>query len=238
MKNADIPVVILCGGKGTRLGGHAASEVPKPLLNIGEKPILWHVMKIYAAQGFKRFILCVGHKGAQIKNYFKKNNQEHWHIQCVDTGLETPKAQRIAKVKRLIEEENFFLAYGDDVADIDLSKLFRLHLNSGSIATITAVQMISDFGVVEIGRNNAVTAFKEKPYLKKRMNGGFMVMNRKIFDFLNLGELENAVFKKLVTLGRISAYRHPGQWKTMNTLKDNLELNTLWKTGRAFWKTW
>ncbi|MDP3731553.1 MAG: sugar phosphate nucleotidyltransferase [Candidatus Omnitrophota bacterium] len=233
----DIPVVILCGGKGTRVG-QLSQKIPKPLLEIGGKPILWHVMKIYASQGYRRFILCLGYKGRQIESYFRKHNSERWQINFVDTGLDTPKTRRIAKIRNLISEENFFLAYGDDVADINLERLVKLHLKHNVIATITTVKMTSDFGIVEIGKNNRIARFKEKPRLDKWMNGGFMVMNRKIFKYLNAGELETDVFKKLVATNGLAAYKHSGQWKTMNTLKDNLELNALWREGKAFWKIW
>lgn len=231
----DLPVVILCGGRGMRLG-LASSEVPKPLLTVGDKPILWHVMNIYGCQGHKCFILCLGYKGSQIRDYFKNNNSENWQITCVDTGLDTPKSKRIAKIKPLIKDENFFLSYGDDLADINLDKLLRFHLQAGAIVTITAVKMFSIFGVVDVSNTGRVTGFREKPYLEKWMNGGFMVMSRKIFDYLDCGELEDDVFEKLVKKRGISAYRHFGSWKTMNTLKDNLELNALWKEGRDFWK--
>jgi len=233
----DIPVVILCGGKGTRVG-QISQEIPKPLLDIGGKPILWHVMKIYASQGYKRFILCLGYKGSQIESYFRKHNSERWQINFVDTGLDTSKTRRLAKIRNLISEENFFLAYGDDVADINLERLVKLHLKHNVIATITVVKMTSDFGIVEIGKNNRIARFKEKPRLDKWMNGGFMVMNRKIFNYLNAGELETEVFKKLVASNELAAYKHFGQWKTMNTLKDNIELNTIWKENKAFWKKW
>jgi len=237
MKNKDIPVVILCGGKGTRTG-KISSEIPKPLLKIGLRPILWHVMKIYAAGGFRRFILCLGYKGSQIESYFKKHNSEKWLIRFVNTGLSASKTQRIAKIKHLVKEENFFLAYGDDVADIDPGRLLEFHLKNNTIATITVVKMISDFGIAQIGKNDKITSFREKPCLDKWMNGGFMVVNRRIFDFLKAGELEKEVFERLVKIKQLSAYKHFGQWKTMNTLKDNIELNAIWKEGKAFWKIW
>ena len=232
-----LPVVILCGGKGTRLGW-VSTSLPKPLLTVGNKPILWHVMKIYASWGHKRFILCLGHNGAKIRDYFKNNNRERWHITCVDTGSHALKSRRIMAVKHLIKEDNFFLAYGDDVADINFDKLLKFHLKAGRIVTISAVRILSDFGVVEIAKSGKVLRFKEKPYLDKWMNGGFMVMNRKIFDYLDRGELEDVVFKELARKEQISAYRHRGSWKTMNTLKDNLELNSLWNKSKAFWKKW
>ena len=236
-KNMDIPVVILCGGKGTR-AGHITEEIPKPLLEVGGKPILWHVMKIYASQGCKRFILCLGYKGSQVREYLKAHNPQGWQITCVDTGVTTLKSKRISRIKNLIKEENFFLAYSDDVADVDLRRLFRFHSKTHATVTITAVKLSSIFGVVNIDGDGLVSEFKEKPLLKKWMNGGFMVMNRRIFGYLDAGELENEVFEKLVAKRDIAAYRHTGQWKTMNTLKDNLELNAIWKEGKAFWKKW
>lgn len=234
---SDIPVVILCGGKGTRVG-QLTGEIPKPLIKVGEKPILWHVMKIYASQGFDHFILCLGYKGRQVKNYFKRNNREGWHIQFVDTGLESLKSQRIAQVKHLIKGEMFFLAYGDDVANINIQKLLKFHLRTGLMVTITVVRMISDFGLVEIGKKNVIVKFKEKPLLDKWMNGGFMVMNKKIFDYLKLGELEKEVFEELARQRHIGAYNHKGKWKAMNTLKDYIELNSIWNSGKAFWRIW
>jgi len=233
----DIPVVILCGGKGTRIG-RLTDEIPKPLIKIGDKPILWHIMKIYESQGFNSFILCLGYKGKKLKDYFKNNSDERWNIQFVDTGLEITKSERIQRVKNRIKEGKFFLAYGDDVADVDLNKLLEFHEYMGLIATITAVKMTSQFGLVEIDEKNVIKEFKEKPILDKWMNGGFMVMDRKIFDYLMLGELEKEVFEKLVKLKQICAYKHNGKWSTMNTLKDNIELNELWNNGKAFWKIW
>lgn len=230
-------VVILCGGKGTRMGS-SAENLPKALIPIGEKPVLWHVMKIYSAQGFKDFILCLGYNGEKIKEYFEKNNHEEWNIEFVDTGENTSKSGRIKQIKNLIKGENFFLSYSDDISNVDLNKLLKFHEYMGLTVTITSVRLFSLFGVVEMDEENNITKFEEKPFLDKWMNGGFMVLNKKIFDFLNVGELENEVFEKLVKLKQICAYKHNGEWKTMNTLKDNIELNRVWNTGKAFWKVW
>lgn len=235
--NFDIPVVILCGGKGTRLG-HLTEKLPKPLVEIGNKPILWHVMKIYAEQGCKEFILCLGYKKEKIKRYFKDHNHEGWKIHFIDTGLESTKSERLQRIRRLIKTPDFFLAYGDDVADINLKALYKTHQRSQCLVTITVVKMVSDFGLVDLDRRHRIIGFKEKPVLDIWMNGGFMAMSTKIFDHLNVGELEQEVFERLVRLKQIGAYKHHGQWKTMNTLKDNLELNKLWGSKRAFWKTW
>lgn len=233
----NIPVVILCGGKGLRIG-QLTEKIPKPLLKVADRPILWHVMKIYKSQGFCNFILCLGYKGEKIREYFRNNNDEGWNIQFVETGSESTKSERLQQVKGLIKGDIFFLAYGDDVADVNLHKLLKFHKKMGLIVTITIVMMISEFGLVEIDRKNLITEFKEKPILDKWMNGGFMVMNKKILDYLTLGELEKEVFGKLVKLKQICAYEHLGKWKAMNTLKDNIELNAFWNKGRAFWKIW
>lgn len=234
---SEIPAVILCGGKGTRLG-HLTQDVPKPLILIGNKPILWHVMKIYASQGVKKFILCLGYKKDKIRNYFKNNSGEDWDIQFVDTGLETSKSQRIQHIKNLIKAKNFFCAYGDDVADINLNKLLKLHQRLNPVATITVIKMVSGFGIVKIDRSSKIRGFKEKPVLDVWMNGGFMVLNKKIFNYLDIGELEEGVFNALVRNKQINAYKHQGNWKTMNTLKDYMELTSLWDSNKAFWKTW
>lgn len=231
---SQVPVVILCGGRGMRISP-LNPDIPKPLIKIGDKPILWHVMKIYASWGFKRFILCLGYKGAKIRQYFKKNDKDAWQVECVDTGADTLKSQRLAKIKRLVKEKTFLLAYGDDVADIDLGRLLRLHLRCGSIATVTAVRVVSDFGVMEIDKRHRITKFKEKPRMQVWINGGFMAMDRRIFDYLEYGELEKEIFARLAKQRKICAYKHHGKWKAMNTLKDYFELNSIWNAGRAFW---
>jgi len=235
---SDITVVILCGGKGTRIR-HASVDVPKLLIMVGGRPILWHVMKIYASQGFNNFILCLGYEGKKIEEYFENNNDEDWNIQFVNTGLESAKSERIQQIKSLIKGDDFFLAYGDDVADIDLTALLNFHRSKGVIMTITAVRMLSPFGILEKdGNTDLIIKFKEKPKLDKWMNGGFMVSTKAIFNYLALGELESQVFEELVRLKQICAYNHEGEWRSMNTLKDVIELNNLWENKNAFWKIW
>lgn len=238
MKNLNnLTAVILCGGKGLRIG-ELTAKVPKPLIGIGSKPILWHVMKIFAIQGVNRFILCLGYRGKQIRNYFKKENKEGWTIKCVNTGIDSLKAQRLLQVEHLIKTDNFFLAYGDDVADININKLLSFHLHLKPYVTITTVRMSSDFGIVKTDNKYFITDFAEKPVLNKWINAGFMVMNKKVFDYLDEGELEKEIFKKFVKLNKICAYKHNGQWKAMNTLKDYMELNRMWKQKQAFWNLW
>ena len=229
--------VILCGGKGSRMGAKT-EKIPKPLVEIGDKPVLWHIMKIYASQGFNEFVLCLGYNGEKIKAYFGENNSEKWSIEFVDTGLESSKSERIQKIKNFVDGKNFFLAYGDDLCNIDLKKLLGLHEKSKRVATITAVRVESPFGLVESNEKGEVVRFKEKPKLNHWMNGGYMVFNKKIFGYLGEGELEKEVFEKLVKEKQLMAFRHEGEWKTMNTLKDNIELNELWEKNKAFWKVW
>ncbi len=228
--------VILCGGKGTRMGALSES-LPKPLVKIGDKPVLWHIMKIYSHYGFNEFVLCLGYKGKLIKEYFAKHNNEAWEINFVETGENSSKSQRLAKIGKFVKGP-FFLAYGDDVADIDLKELLKFHQKNNKIGTITAVRPQSPFGVMNLSKDGAIESFEEKPVLDQWINGGFMVLEEKIFDFLKLGELEEEVFKKLVKEKQLNAFRHYGKWKAMNTLKDNIELNELWQEKKSFWKAW
>lgn len=229
--------VILCGGKGTRMDS-LTEKIPKPLVEIGGKPALWHIMKIYAMHGYNEFVLCLGYKGAEIKKYFEKNNPDGWRIEFVDTGENSSKSERIQKIRKFVFGENFFLAYGDDLSNVDISKLKEFHEKNKKIATITAVKIESPFGVLETNAKSEITNFREKPMLDYWMNGGFMVLSSKIFDYLKFGELEKEVFGKLVLERQIQAFKHTGEWKTMNTLKDNQELNELWEQKKAFWKIW
>jgi len=234
---SSLPVVILCGGRGLRLGPVSA-RVPKPLIPVGREPILWHVMKIYAAFGCRDFVLCLGHRKEKVRRYFNSRKVRGWHIRFVDTGLKSSKAERLRRAARFIRTREFFVAYGDDVADVDIPKLLAFHRKNGCLVTVTAVRRASDFGVLEMGPGGVITRFVEKPLVKQWINGGFMVMNRKIFPHLKKGELESVVFHDLARRGRIAAYRHRGSWKAMNTLKDRSELTRLWESGQAFWKLW
>ena len=228
--------IILCGGKGTRLR-ELTEEIPKPLVEIGGKPILWHLMKIYSHYGVNDFILCLGYKGELIKENFSRNNKENWKITFVDTGEDANKAERIKKVQKYIKDDNFFVAYGDDVCDVNVKKVLDLHLKKGKIVTLTAVNLLSPFGVMEVNDNDEVTEFKEKPKLDYWMNGGYFVFNKKIFNYLKGGyDLEKEAFEELAKEKQIAAFKHHGFWKSMNTFKDVVELNELWEKGDAPWK--
>ena len=231
-------VVILCGGKGTRLR-EFTEDIPKPLVEIGGKPILWHIMKIYSHYGFNDFILCLGYKGKIIEDYFKNNNHENWNIEFVDTGEKSNKGQRIKAVEKYIKDEDFFVAYGDDVADVNIKECLDYHLKNGKIVTLTAVNPESQFGIMEVNDNNEIIEFKEKPKLDHWINGGFFVFNKKIFSYITDDyDLEKETFNELVKEKQICAFKHPGFWKCMNTFKDTIELNELWDKDKAPWKVW
>lgn len=230
-------VVILCGGQGTRLREHT-EKIPKPLVEIGNKPVLWHIMKIYSHYGFKDFILCLGYKGELIKEHFKEN-KENWKIEFVDTGENTPKSGRLMRIKDYIEDDLFLVAYGDDISDINIQKVVDFHNKHGKIATLTAIPLSSDFGIIEMDDKGDVIKFKEKPRLDEYwFNGGFFVFNKEIFSYLTKGELEKEVFEFLSKEKQIRAFKHDGFWKSMNTFKDWQELNDLEKKGNPPWIIW
>ena len=230
-------VVILCGGKGTRLR-EKTEFMPKPLIRVGGMPILWHIMKHYSHHGYKDFILCLGYKGNMIKEYFKDNN-ENWNIEFVDTGEDSTKAERLMKIKDYINTEKFLAAYGDDISDININETVNFHLKHGKMVTLTAIPLYSNFGILEMNDNNEIIKFKEKPRLHGHwFNGGFFVFNKKIFDYLNKGDLEKEVFEFLSKENQIIGFKHKGFWKFMNTFKDWQELNELWKENKAKWKIW
>ena len=226
-------VVVLCGGKGTRLSEYT-EEIPKPLINVGHKPILWHLVQIYKKFEHKDFIFCLGYKGDKIREYFK--NEKGVNIKFVGTGLETNKAERIQKVKHLIKDDDFFVTYGDDLSDVDINKLYAFHKKNKKIVTLTAVNLQSQFGILDINSKDEVIQFQEKPKLEQFMNGGFYVFSRKIFDYMKKGhDLESDVLREIAKAKQIAAFRHDGFWKCMNTLKDVMELNELFKKGKTPW---
>lgn len=228
-------VVILCGGKGRRMGNE---ELPKPLFTIGGKPILWHIMHIYAYYGFKNFILCLGYKGNKIKDYFSKLRE--WDIKFVDTGLETNTGGRIKKAQNYINSDAFFATYGDGLADINLHKLFNFYKANHKTAVLTAVKPYSPFGIMGIdAHSNIVTYFEEKPILDHWINGGFFIFNKGIFKYIKDNDtLEKDTFTRIVKDRNLSAYKHQGFWVCMDTYKDNLRLNQLWHAGKAPWALW
>lgn len=256
-------VVILCGGLGTRLREETEFR-PKPMVNIGNRPILWHIMKFYAHYGHKDFILTLGYKGEMIKNYFlnyelmnndftvelgqpeklsfhNSHEESGWRITLSDTGEKTLKGGRLKKVQRYLDEDTFMVTYGDGVANIDLNALLSFHITHGKIATVTGINPASRFGEMKV-EGNQVRAFYEKPENNAQVvNGGFFVFNRAIFDFLTSDDdcdLETETLERIADEGQLMVYKHTGFWACMDTLRDMEYLNNLWNKNKAEWKVW
>ncbi|MFZ1699429.1 MAG: sugar phosphate nucleotidyltransferase [Pyrinomonadaceae bacterium] len=230
--------VILCGGRGTRLGEHGRS-VPKALIKIGGKPIIWHLMSLYAHYGIKDFVLCLGFLGDDIREYFTENPVSDWNISAVDTGIDTNTGGRLIRAAEHLDgEQTFCVTYGDGLADVDIGELVRFHREHGKRATVTAVHPYSNFGLMDVGQDGLITGFHEKPLLKEWVNGGFFVFEQEVLSSIGENDiLERAPFEELSGRGEMIAYRHTGFWKCMDTFKDNLEFEQLWKDG-AVWKVW
>ena len=234
------PVVILCGGRGTRLQ-HDVPDLPKPLVEIGGRPILWHVIQIYASQGLRRFVLCTGYKKEKIGEFVSSCDwPEGVTVECVDTGLDTPTGGRIHLAREHVGDGTFMVTYADGVADLDLAALARHHERHGDAATVTVVRPELQFGVALIGAGDVVTGFREKPRAEHWINGGFFVFEPRVFEYLTESSvLEREPLEGLAEDGQLHAFRHTGFWKCMDTLKDAVALNDLWGDGdRAPWKTW
>lgn len=232
--------VILCGGIGYRLKEETEFK-PKPMVNIGEKPILWHIMKIYAHYGFNEFIIALGYKGDYIRQYFlnRKNTKDNFKITLVDTGEETLPGERIMRIKDYIPkgDENFMVTYGDGVSNINIKELIKFHIKQGTIGTVTGVHPRSKYGLLTIDKNKIVDRFIEKPVLSEWVNGGFMIFKREFFNFLKKGEFEHEAIKRLVKKKQLSIYVHKGFWHSMDTYPDVDNLNKLWLEDPK-WKVW
>jgi len=229
-----IPVAILCGGKGTRMT-RDGEALPKPLVEIGGRPILWHVMSIYAARGLTRFILLCGH-GAEEIEAFAATAPSEWEVTCLDTGLETPTGGRVARAAHLLADGTFCVTYADGVADIDLDALLAFHDREGAAATMTVVQPQNPWGVARLD-GDRVSDFAEKPPLDCWVNGGFFVMEPRALDVIGGDDvLERAPLETLAATDELAAFRHDGFWDCMDTYKDTLLLNELWEQGRAPWR--
>jgi glucose-1-phosphate cytidylyltransferase len=233
------PVVILCGGRGTRLQEHTRT-IPKALVEIGGRPILWHVVRIYAQAGFREFVLCTGYLGDQIEAFAAA---EPWpegvSVTCVDTGLDTPTGGRLKAVGDRVGAGTFCVTYADGVADVDLRALLTFHRAHGAHATLTAVRPALPFGVCDLDGEGRVVAFREKPRAEQWMNGGFFVFEPAVLDLLAPDSvLEREPLASLAADGQLRAYRHDGFWDCMDTYKDAVMLNDLWESGNPPWRTW
>ncbi|MBS3066058.1 NTP transferase domain-containing protein [Candidatus Pacearchaeota archaeon] len=223
--------VILCGGQGTRMGD-LTQEMPKPLLKIGNKPMLCHLMDYYAKYGVTEFIVCLGYLGDKIKGYFAENPSKY-SITFVDTGENTTKAERLLKIKDLLDED-FCVAYGDDLSDVNIKELVEFYNSKNKIAMLTAIRPQNPFGILELDEETSeIKDFKEKPLMNEWINGGYFIFNKKIFNYFGEGdELEKEIFEKLVKDKQIVAYKHRGFWKSMNNLKDYKDLNLMFESGK------
>jgi glucose-1-phosphate cytidylyltransferase len=225
-------VVVLCGGKGVRMYP-ATEKLPKPLIQVGGRPILWHIMNLYAKQGHKDFVLLLGFKGDMIKEYFSKseNIAPDWNITFLDTGLDTGKGERIRMAKDHIKGDKFLLAYGDDLCDVDINDVIKMHEENGKKVTFTSVRLVSNFGILDMENNGIIKQFKEKPVLDHWISGGYLVMNKDVIDLIKPGMDETDAFEELAKHGQVQAFKHEGFWKTMNTIKDMQDLNDMWDNG-------
>lgn len=259
---ANMKVVILAGGFGTRISEESHLK-PKPMIEIGEKPILWHIMKIYSSYGFHNFIICLGYKGYYIKEYFanyflhcsnvtfdfRNNNEqiihngfvEPWKVTLVDTGRDTMTGGRLKRIQQYIGDNPFMLTYGDGLSDINIRELVEFHYANGKLVTVTATQPNGRFGALELDKNHMVTAFQEKPKGDGGwINAGFFVMQPEIFDYIegDTTVLEKEPLENISKNNQLMAYKHFGFWHPMDTLRDKKRLEELWKSGQAPWKIW
>ena len=255
-------VIILAGGFGTRISEESHLK-PKPMVEIGERPILWHIMKIYSHYGCNDFIICLGYKGYCIKDYFThyflhesditfdfryedakiihEHSAEPWRVTLVDTGINTMTGGRVKRIMSYIEEDTFMITYGDGVSNVDIKKLLEFHRAHGKLATVTATQPGGRFGALNVADNNLVRGFQEKPQGDGSwINAGFFVMESKVFDYITDDNivLEREPLENLAKDGQLMAYKHSDFWYPMDTLRDKNHLETLWESGQAPWKVW
>lgn len=253
--------VILAGGMGTRLREETEFR-PKPMVEIGGRPILWHIMKMLGSQNLTEFIVCLGYKGDLIKDYFlnyetrssditvslgsnktnfthSNSGEEKWDVTLANTGANTLTGGRIHLIKKYVGGERFLCTYGDGLANLDLRALINFHESHGKIATVTAVQPISRFGSIEITSDRKITRFSEKPKSEQWINGGYFIFEPEIFDFLTLESiLEKEPLESLAVAGQLMAYLHNGFWQPMDTYRESQELNAIWDSNIAPWKNW
>jgi glucose-1-phosphate cytidylyltransferase len=254
--------VILAGGLGTRISEETHLK-PKPMIEIGGKPILWHIMKIYSSFGINEFVICLGYKGYVIKEYFANyyrhmsditfdlsnnsqiihnNNAEKWKVTLIDTGDETMTGGRVKRIYDYIkDEEEFCLTYGDGVSNVNISDLIKFHKSHGKLATLTATQSPGRFGAININQQNIITDFQEKPLGDGNfINGGFFVMSPKVVDYIDGDHtlLEQEPLQKLARDQQLAAYKHTGFWQPMDTLRDKSQLENMWQSRKAPWKLW
>jgi glucose-1-phosphate cytidylyltransferase len=259
-----VKAVLLAGGLGTRMREETEFR-PKPMVEVGGKPVLWHIMKIFAAHGVTDFVVCIGYKGDVIKDYFldyeARNNdftinlgrsreiefhdqhlESDWRVTVADTGATTQTATRVRLIKRYVGDERFIVTYGDGLSDVDVAKLLDFHERHGKVATITTVRPLSRFGMVNVTADNLVSRFREKPQVDDWVSAGFFVFEPGIFDYLGSDAddlvLEHEPLGRLARDGQLVAYQHDGFWQPMDTYRESTMLNEMWASGQAPWRVW
>ncbi len=226
--------IILCGGKGTRMREETEFK-PKPMVMVGYKPMLWHIMKIYAHYGYNHFIFALGYKGEKIRHYLW--GLDNFNIIFGDTGEETPHGERVLMLKKHIKEDNFMVTYGDGVADINIKDLVKFHKEKDAIVTISGVHTTSRWGLTKIDKDGYVIEFNQKPLLSDYINGGFMVFKKEFFDYLQTGDMIEHAIARLIDDKQVALYKHEGFWFGMDTYKDYKLLNKMWEENPK-WKIW
>jgi glucose-1-phosphate cytidylyltransferase len=258
---SSIPIVILAGGLGTRLREETEFR-PKPMVEIGERPILWHIMKYYSSYGAKDFIICLGYKGEMVKDYFlnyqtrnisltmslgeeaktkflDQHDEDKWNVTLIETGKSSSTGMRLKQVQSIVENRTFMFTYGDGLADVDLKDLLTFHQKHSGIATVSAVHPTSRFGVVDILDNGRVDKFHEKPIVDDWINGGYFVLEPTVFEYItDDGPFEENPLRSLAASQNLFAFKHRGFWQPMDTYREYLELNKLWSNDSAPWKLW
>ncbi len=232
-----LKAVILAGGLGTRLSEETCLK-PKPLVEIGNKPILWHIMKIYSTYNINDFVICCGYKADMIKDYFS-NNEEKWNVTCVDTGLKTMTGGRLKKIRNYVQDR-FHFTYGDTLSNVNIAELTKIHEEKGKLATVTACKPPEKYGILKI-ENNDVINFEEKPpHQDVWVNGGFFILEPGVFDYIenDNSSWEKKSMKELVKDKQLSAFKHSGFYQPMDTINEKKKLNDLWNSNKADWKVW
>ena len=256
-------VVILCGGQGARMREETEYR-PKPMVEVGGRPLLWHIMRLFGHHGLNRFVLCLGYKGSMIKEYFLNyeamtqdctvavgGRRQVWYhgtsepfdfeATLADTGVDTMTGGRVKRVEQHVKGDTFMVTYGDGLSNVDIKQLLAFHQSHGKLATVTTVQPVSRFGITQIDAQSRVTSFSEKPKVEGWVSAGFFVFNRKIFDYLDGSDtqiLETEPLERLAREGQLMAYKHDGFFFPVDTYRDYLYANELWKDGAAAWKVW
>jgi len=231
--------VILAGGYGTRLSEETIN-IPKPMVKIGNMPILWHIMKIYSQHGINEFVICCGYKGKIIKKYFEQFTSEEWNIQTIDTGLDTMTGGRIKRIQKYVQDETFCLSYGDDLKSVNISELINFHKQRQRLATVTITKPNPRFGVIKIKEDDVINIEEKSKEGENWINGGYFVLEPEIFDYIDgdssVWEIEP--MKKLVKENQISAFKYNGEYYPMDTIQDKIKLQDMWESDNAYWKSW